>query len=218
MQAVGAWLPLLLLGLLLLLPASKGQSLPQNCTQDLRNMTCSCLLPHERQYCSDPKLSVGAIVGITLGLVLLLAGVIVGTVLGIRRKRQRWDASEPCLRKPTENGSAPGWQPRYGSRSSRHFTAAPPPSPPAAPSPSSPGALLYENLFLGSQPSHQSPNPSQSREASPDPEGLYMNYEDCSRSEHPIYGNVENLTYIPDPQASPHPGAEDEDDYVVPGC
>ncbi|XP_027708850.1 leucine-rich repeat-containing protein 25 isoform X2 [Vombatus ursinus] len=217
MQAAGAWLPLLLPCLLLLLRTSKGQNLTQNCSQDLDNKTCSCLLPHERQNCTDRKLSAGPIVGITLGLVLLLAGVAVGTVLGIRRKRRR-DALETCPWKPSESGSAPGWQPRYSSRSVGQFTEATTPSPSAAPGPSSPGALLYENLFLGSQPSSQSPNPRQSRGSSPDPEALYMNYEDSSRAEHPIYGNVNNLTCIPDPQAPHHPEAEDEDEYVVPGC
>ncbi|XP_020864747.1 leucine-rich repeat-containing protein 25 isoform X2 [Phascolarctos cinereus] len=211
MQAAGAWLPLLLLCLLLLLHASKGQNLTQNCSQDLCNKTCGW------QNCSDHKLSAGPIVGITMGLVLLLAGVVVGTVLGIRRKR-RWVGPETSSWKPSESGSAPGWQPHYSSRSVGQFTAATTPSPSAAPGPSNPGALLYENLFLGSQPSSQSPNPSPSRGASPDPEALYMNYEDSSRAEHPIYGNVNNLTCIPDPQASHHPEAEDEDEYVVPGC
>ncbi|XP_072457749.1 uncharacterized protein [Notamacropus eugenii] len=210
MQAAGAWLPLLLLCLLLQLRTSKGQNISQNCSQDLHNKTCSCLL----QNCSDHKLSTGAIVGITLGLVLLLA--VMGTVLGICRKR-RWDAPNSCPWKPSESSSTPGWQPRYGSRSPGQFTDAPTPSPSAAPGPSSPGAPLYENLFLGSQPSCQIPNPSQSREALPDSEAVYMNYDNYG-SEHPIYGNVDNLTCIPDPRVSSHPEAEDEDEYVVAGC
>ncbi|XP_068921530.1 uncharacterized protein [Petaurus breviceps papuanus] len=205
MQAAGAWLPLLLLH------TSKGQNLTQICSQDLHNNTCSCLLPHDQQNCPDHKLSTWAIVGITLGLLLLLAMVIVGTVLGIRRKRW-WDAPEPCPWKPSEDNLTPGWQARYGSQSSRQLTVASTPSSSAALGPSSSGTLLYENLFLGSQPSHQS------RGSLPDPEAVYMNYEDSPRTEHPIYGNVDNVTCTAHPQEPPHPGAEDEDDYVVPGC
>ncbi|XP_043832238.1 leucine-rich repeat-containing protein 25 [Dromiciops gliroides] len=241
MQAAGVWLPLPLLCLLLLLYPSKGQNLAQNCSQDSGYTNCSCGLRERWQNCSNidgmicinhwdkqvsfttyyqqscKSLGIGTIVGITLGLLLLLAGVIMGMVLGIYRRRH-WDASEPCPRKPLDSSrnSAPVWQPRYSSRSDEHrVPAAAAPSPIDAPGTSHPGALLYENLFLNSQPNDQSPGP---RGTSADPEDLYMNYEDNSTSEHPIYGNVDNLTCIPGPQAPPHPGADDEDEYVVPGC
>ncbi|XP_056678105.1 leucine-rich repeat-containing protein 25 [Monodelphis domestica] len=165
-------------------------------------------------------LGAGAVVGIVLGLLMLLVGVVVGTVLGIRRKRW-WEASESCPGKPSESNGSPAaaWQPRYSSRScsSEPFPAATSPTHSAAPGPSSPGTPLYQNLFLGSQPSHQSPNSTESGTL-PESEDLYMNYEDSPRSEQPIYGNVDSLSCAPDFSEPPHPGEEDEDDYVVPGC
>ncbi|XP_074158729.1 uncharacterized protein LOC141562615 isoform X2 [Sminthopsis crassicaudata] len=236
MQAAGTWSPLLLPLLFLLLPSSEGQGSAPNCSLPLGPKNCSCQSARELQSCSDQltcidgwsnvnvtsyyqqhcepgrEPPVGTIVGITVGLaLLLLAGGIVGMVLRIHRKRGS-AAPEPCPWKPSEGStsSASVLQPRYSSRS---FTA-----PSVSPDPSSPGALVYENLFLGPQPSKRSSEPCHNRGASPEPEDLYMNYENSSRSEHPIYGNVDNMTCIPDRQISPQPGAEDEDDYVVPGC
>ncbi|XP_051825602.1 leucine-rich repeat-containing protein 25 [Antechinus flavipes] len=237
MQAAGTWPPLLLLLLLLLLPSSEGQDSAPNCSLPLDHENCTCqsvpelqscwdqltcingsgyyvnLISYYQRYCEPRReLPVGTIVGITVGLaLLLLAGGVVGTVLRIHRKRGS-AAPEPSPWKPSEGSasSASVLQPRYSSRS---FTM-----PSASPDPSSPAALLYENLFLDSQTSGQSSDPGHSRGASPEPEDLYMNYEDSSRSEHPIYGNVDNVTCIPDRQMSPQSGAEDEDDYVVPGC
>ncbi|KAM9096151.1 leucine-rich repeat-containing protein 25 [Sarcophilus harrisii] len=237
MQAAGTWPPLLLLLLLLLLPSSEGQDSARNCSLPLGPKNCSCQSTWELQSCSDEltcidhsgnnvnvtsyyqrhceprgEPPVGIIVGVTMGLaLLLLAGGAVGTVLRIRRKRGS-AAPEPCPWKPSESSasSASVLQPRYSSRSLT--------TPSASPDPTSPAALLYENLFLDSQPRSQNSDPSHSRGASPEPEDLYMNYEGSSRSEQPIYGNVDNVTCIPDRQMAPQPGAEDEDDYVVPGC
>ncbi|XP_074060880.1 leucine-rich repeat-containing protein 25 isoform X2 [Macrotis lagotis] len=223
MQVSGVWLPLLLLCLFLLLPTSKGQ----NTTQSLNNQTCRC--PHSdgdknancTSRCEEKNhtLSVGTIVGITLGVVMLLTGVIMGIVLVIHRK-QKWHNPEPGPWKPSESSgsSSSAWQPRYGSRNSEQLSVATSPGLSVAPSPSNPRALLYENVFLGSEPGTQSPDPSQTRGALQDAEDLYMNYEDSSGAEHPIYGNVDNVTSLPDRQAAPEAGEDYEDDYVMPGC
>ncbi|XP_044514579.1 leucine-rich repeat-containing protein 25 [Gracilinanus agilis] len=245
--AAGVWLPLVPLYLLLLLQSSEGQNPNEDCNLALRNETCNCRLAARFLHCSNGSasanltcrnlagndsnlihyhqescrgLGLGAIVGIILGLLLLLAGVVVGTFLGIRRKRG-WEAPESCPRKPSESSgsSAPVWQPRYGSRncSSEQFPVTTSPNHSAAPGPSSTGALLYQNLFLGPPSGLHSPNSKESGTL-PESEDLYMNYEDSPMSEQPIYSNVDNLTRTPDFSELPHPGAEDEDEYVVPGC